>query len=89
MVDLDERKRLILDALTTEIHRQAGTDLNEIDLVALAVAIDRALGGDGRMPGEPDRGTSDPGRRVTEPPSTRSTSAREQAIPSSRAPGMP
>lgn len=53
MVNLDERKRLILDALTTEIHRQAGTDLSEIDLVALAVAVDRALGGDGRMPGEP------------------------------------
>jgi hypothetical protein len=52
MAELDDRKRLILSALETEIARQAGTDLREIDLVALAVAIDAALGGDGVMPGE-------------------------------------
>ena len=53
MADLDERKTLILDALRTEIDRQAESDLDMIDLVALAVAVDRALGGDGVMPGEP------------------------------------
>ncbi len=52
MAELDERKRLILEAIEDEIVRQAGTDLNEIDLVALAVAVDAALGGDGVMPGE-------------------------------------
>ncbi len=51
--ELDERKQTILEALGREIHRQAETELAEIDLVALAVAVDRALGGDGRMPGEP------------------------------------
>ena len=51
-VELEARKQLILDALEGEIVRQATTDLEEIDLVALAVAIDRALGGDGVMPGE-------------------------------------
>ena len=50
--ELDARKQLILDALESEIVRQATTDLEEIDLVALAVAIDEALGGDGVMPGE-------------------------------------
>jgi hypothetical protein len=50
--ELDARKQLILDALESEIVRQATTDLEEIDLVALAVAIDQALGGDGVMPGE-------------------------------------
>lgn len=53
MADLDARKQSILDALTVEIHRQAATDLELIDLVALAVAVDRALGGDGTMPGDP------------------------------------
>ena len=51
-VELDARKQLILDALESEIVRQAATDLEEIDLVAMAVAIDHALGGDGVMPGE-------------------------------------
>jgi hypothetical protein len=50
--ELDARKQLILDALESEIVRQATTDLEEIDLVALAVAVDQALGGDGVMPGE-------------------------------------
>lgn len=50
--ELDARKQLILDALENEIVRQATTDLEQIDLVALAVAIDQALGGDGVMPGE-------------------------------------
>ena len=50
--ELDARKQLILDALESEIVRQATTDLEEIDLIALAVAIDEALGGDGVMPGD-------------------------------------
>jgi len=51
--ELDERKQLILEALGREIARQAeDDDLAEIDLVALAVAVDQALGGDGVMPGE-------------------------------------
>jgi hypothetical protein len=53
MIELDERKQAILDALSREIHCQAETDREEIDLVALAVAVDKALGGDGVMPGEP------------------------------------
>jgi hypothetical protein len=52
MAELDERKQIILEALGAEIHRQAETDLDQIDLVALAVAVDRALGGDGLMPGD-------------------------------------
>lgn len=52
MVEMDERKRTILEALRREIERQAGTDLEELDLVGLAVAIDRALGGDGARPGD-------------------------------------
>ena len=50
--ELDARKQLILDALESEIVRQATTDLEEIDLIALAVAVDAALGGDGVMPGQ-------------------------------------
>ena len=51
--ELDERKQLILEALGREIARQAeDDDLVEIDLVALAVAVDQALGGDGAMPGD-------------------------------------
>jgi hypothetical protein len=53
MAELDERKQLILEALSREIARQAeDDDLAEIDLVALAVAVDQALGGDGVMPGD-------------------------------------
>lgn len=52
MVELDVRKQTILEALGREIARQAETDLEEIDLVALAVAVDAALGGDGVMPGD-------------------------------------
>ena len=52
MAELDDRKQLILEALGREIARQAETDLKEIDLVALAVAVDAALGGDGVMPGD-------------------------------------
>lgn len=52
MVELDVRKQTILEALGREIARQAETDLDEIDLVALAVAVDAALGGDGVMPGD-------------------------------------
>ena len=51
MAELDGRKRQIFDALNAEILRQAETDLAVIDMVALAVAIDAALGGDGVMPG--------------------------------------
>jgi hypothetical protein len=50
--ELDERKQIILEALGREIENQAEGDLDEIDLVALAVAVDAALGGDGVMPGE-------------------------------------
>ena len=50
--ELDARKQTILEALGREIARQAETDLDEIDLVALAGAVDLALGGDGVMPGE-------------------------------------
>jgi len=51
--ELDDRKQLILEALGREIARQAeDDDLAEIDLVALAVAVDQALGGDGAMPGD-------------------------------------
>ena len=53
MAELDQRKQTILDALSEEIHRQAKTELDLIDLVALAVAVDRALGGDGAMPDDP------------------------------------
>lgn len=60
--ELDERKQTILQALITEIHRQAETERDEIDLVALAVAVDRALGGDGVMPGE----TIDDGKEPAE-----------------------
>ncbi len=49
--ELDARKQAILDALTAEIERQAISGLKEMDLVAIAVAIDRALGGDGVLPG--------------------------------------
>lgn len=50
--EMDGRKLRIYEALVAEIGRQAETDLSQIDLVALAVAIDHALGGDGVMPGE-------------------------------------
>ena len=59
--ELDARKQLILDALENEIVRQATTDLEQIDLVALAVAIDQALGGDGVMPGEEIDDGKEPG----------------------------
>jgi hypothetical protein len=52
MTELDSRKQAIFDALTAEIQRQAISGFKEMDLVALAVAVDRALGGDGVMPGE-------------------------------------
>jgi hypothetical protein len=53
MAELDERKQTILEALGREIARQAeDDDRAELDLVALAVAVDAALGGDGVMPGE-------------------------------------
>ena len=51
--ELDDRKQVILEALGREIARQAeDDDLPEINLVALAVAVDQALGGDGVMPGD-------------------------------------
>lgn len=55
--EMDGQKLKIYNALIAEITRQAETDLRELDLVALAVAIDHALGGDGVMPGgEVDEG---------------------------------
>lgn len=53
MPGLDDRKQRILDALVRELGRMPGKAVGELDLVALAVEIDRALGGDGVMPGEP------------------------------------
>lgn len=50
--EMDGQKLKIYNALIAEIERQAETDLRELDLVALAVAIDHALGGDGVMPGD-------------------------------------
>lgn len=50
--EMDGQKLKIYEALVTEIARQAETDLAELDLVAMAVAIDHALGGDGVMPGD-------------------------------------
>lgn len=50
--EMDGRKLKIHEALVSEIARQAETERDELDLVALAVAIDQALGGDGVMPGE-------------------------------------
>ena len=50
--ELDGRKRRIFDTLNEELLRQAETDLGAFDLVALAVAIDAALGGDGAIPGD-------------------------------------
>jgi hypothetical protein len=52
IAELDQRKQTILDALNAEIQRQAIAGLTEMDMIALAVAVDRALGGDGVMPGE-------------------------------------
>lgn len=53
MAALDERKQTIRDALAEAMARQKMAGAEEFDLVALAVAIDQALGGDGIMPGEP------------------------------------
>jgi hypothetical protein len=50
--ELDGRKLMIHQALVAGVERQAVTGLGQFDLVALAVAIDAALGGDGVMPGE-------------------------------------
>lgn len=49
--EMDGRKLAIYEALVTGIEHQAGTSRKTLDLVELAVAIDRALGGDGVMPG--------------------------------------
>lgn len=55
--EMDGRKLEIHQALLGEIGRQGRADRHGLDLVALAVAIDRALGGDGVMPGgEVDQG---------------------------------
>jgi len=46
MDDQEDRRQIILDALSREIERQAeNDDLEEINLVALAAAVDQALGG--------------------------------------------
>ena len=50
--EMDGRKLQIYQALLAEIERQAETDRDELDLIALAVAVDHALGGDGVMPGD-------------------------------------
>ena len=53
MPGLDDRKQRIRDALSRALRRVPEKKVGELDLVALAVEIDRALGGDGVMPGEP------------------------------------
>lgn len=53
IADLDERKQTILKALEREMKRQERSGEPVPDLVAIAVAIDHALGGDGILPGEP------------------------------------
>jgi hypothetical protein len=60
IAELDQRKQTILDALNAEIRRQAVSGLTEMDMIALAVAVDRALGGDGVMPGEEVDGGKEP-----------------------------
>jgi hypothetical protein len=53
--ELDLRQQTILAALGREIERQAGTDLEQIDLVQMARAIDAALDGrslDAEAPGD-------------------------------------
>ena len=53
--ELDLRQQAILAALGREIERQACTDLEQIDLVEMARAIDAALDGerpDGQPPGD-------------------------------------
>jgi hypothetical protein len=60
--ELDGRKQVVFEALRREIERQARPDPARLDLVALAVAIDAALGGDGVMPGD----TVDEGKRPEE-----------------------
>ena len=53
MDDQEDRRQIILDALSREIERQAeNDDLEEINLVALAAAVDQALGG--TAPAEPE-----------------------------------
>jgi hypothetical protein len=60
MAELDERKQTILDALERELEPWRHAKVSKLDLVALAVEIDRALGGDGVMPGEPYDGGKPP-----------------------------
>lgn len=52
----DERKQKILDAINAEVARQQPPEGTVLDLVALAAAIDAALGGDKVMPGAYDDG---------------------------------
>lgn len=59
----DDRKQVILEALGREIARQAeDDDLPEINLVAIATAIDQALGGADAARGE----TMDDGKEPDE-----------------------
>jgi len=53
MAGLDERKQAILNALKRETARQQREQGDKLDFVALAIAVDQALGGDGVAPGEP------------------------------------
>ena len=55
MDDHEDRTQIILDALSREIERQAeDDDLAEINLVALAVAVDQALGDSEAAVAEPE-----------------------------------
>ena len=38
--ELDARKQTILDALKAAVERQASSDLKQMDLVAIAVAVE-------------------------------------------------
>lgn len=48
---MDDRKQAILAALQAELAHRGAVTVESIDLMALAVSIDAALGGDGAMPG--------------------------------------
>ncbi|MGV3651081.1 MAG: hypothetical protein ACO1OK_06615 [Devosia sp.] len=49
---MDERKQAILSVLQSEMAHKGAVTVESLDLMALAVSIDAALGGDGVMPGQ-------------------------------------
>ena len=63
--DHGDRQQVILEAISREIERQAeDDDLAEINLVALAMAVDQALGGAEAAQAEPE--TYDDGKEPDE-----------------------